>query len=108
MLGRYFAPSTHPECRLLFKPSQRPLWAHSQCPLEARAGPQNGASLKERSMTLATTTKHLKHFKDIALLLWKYGRSDLVRKSGLDAYLPDEHAENGRHPEDQKQTADAN
>ncbi len=33
---------------------------------------------------------HLKHYKDIALLLWKYGRSDLVKKSGLDEYIKDE------------------
>src|SRR5690348_10650503 len=62
---------------------------------------------KERSMTLAVSTKHLKQYKDIAMLLWKYGRSDLVKKSGLEAYLP-ERPSNGRHTEDQKVTAEAN
>ena len=33
---------------------------------------------------------HLKQYKDIAWLLWKYGRSDLVKKSGLDEYVKDE------------------
>ena len=30
------------------------------------------------------SAKHLKRFKEIALLLWKYGRSDLVQQMGLD------------------------
>jgi hypothetical protein len=30
---------------------------------------------------------HLKRYRDIAGLLWKYGRSDLVRRSGLDQAL---------------------
>lgn len=35
--------------------------------------------------------KHLKRYKDIARLLWKYGRSDLVQQMGIDdALAPDE------------------
>jgi ubiquinone biosynthesis protein len=34
--------------------------------------------------------KHLKRYKDIALLLWKYGRSDLVRQMGIDDALASE------------------
>ena len=30
------------------------------------------------------SAKHLKRYKEIALLLWKYGRSDLVQQMGLD------------------------
>jgi predicted unusual protein kinase regulating ubiquinone biosynthesis (AarF/ABC1/UbiB family) len=30
------------------------------------------------------STKHLKRYKEIALLLWKYGRSDLVQQMGID------------------------
>ncbi|HKY30436.1 MAG TPA: AarF/UbiB family protein [Pyrinomonadaceae bacterium] len=32
---------------------------------------------------VALKTKHLKRYKDVALLLMKYGRSDLVKQSGL-------------------------
>ena len=32
-------------------------------------------------------TKHLKRYKDVAMLLVKYGRSDLVKQAGLDAAL---------------------
>ena len=35
-------------------------------------------------MALSLHPAHLKHYKDIAHLLWKYGRSDLVKKAGLD------------------------
>ncbi|HLX61422.1 MAG TPA: AarF/UbiB family protein [Planctomycetota bacterium] len=38
-------------------------------------------------MALSFKPQHLKVYKDIALLLWKYGRSDLVKKSGLDSAL---------------------
>jgi predicted unusual protein kinase regulating ubiquinone biosynthesis (AarF/ABC1/UbiB family) len=41
-------------------------------------------------MTLTLSTSHVKQYKDIALLLWKYGRSDLVRKSGLEEHLPED------------------
>ncbi len=41
-------------------------------------------------MSLALKTKHLLDYKNIAMLLWKYGRSDLVTKAGLKEYLPDD------------------
>ena len=34
-------------------------------------------------LMVALKTKHLKRYKDVALLLMKYGRSDLVKQSGL-------------------------
>ncbi len=34
-------------------------------------------------MTLTLKTKHLKRYKDVAALLWKYGRSDIVKSAGL-------------------------
>ena len=34
--------------------------------------------------------QHLKRYKDIALLLFKYGRGDVVRRAGLAELLPDE------------------
>ena len=41
-------------------------------------------------MSLSLKPDHLKRYKDIALLFMKYGRSDLVKGSGLDAALADE------------------
>ena len=41
-------------------------------------------------MGLSLKAGHLKRYKDIALLLLKYGRSDLVKSSGLDDALGDE------------------
>ncbi len=38
-------------------------------------------------MTISLKPAHLKRYKDIALLLLKYGRGDLVASSGLDADL---------------------
>jgi len=35
-------------------------------------------------------TEHLKRYKDFALLLWKYGRGDLVQRAGLSDMLPEE------------------
>ncbi len=39
-------------------------------------------------MGLTLQPQHLKQYKDIAWLLWKYGRSDLVRNAGLDEVMP--------------------
>src|SRR5688572_7180333 len=36
---------------------------------------------------MKVSPKHLKRYKDIALLLWKYGRSDLVQQMGIDDTL---------------------
>ena len=35
-------------------------------------------------MAISLRPEHLKRYKDIALLLMKYGRADLVRSAGLD------------------------
>src|SRR6478672_11381338 len=35
-------------------------------------------------MKIALSANHLKRYKEICLLLWKYGRSDLVRQMGTD------------------------
>lgn len=35
-------------------------------------------------MKLKLPTIHLKRYREIAALLWKYGRSDLVRQMGVD------------------------
>lgn len=34
-------------------------------------------------MTLSLKPEHLKRYKDVARLLWKYGRSDIVQRAGL-------------------------
>ena len=41
-------------------------------------------------MAISLNPKNLKRYKDIALLLVKYGRSDLVRKAGLEDVVADE------------------
>jgi predicted unusual protein kinase regulating ubiquinone biosynthesis (AarF/ABC1/UbiB family) len=43
-------------------------------------------------MGISLKPQHLKRYKDIALLLWKYGRSDLVKNAGLDDVLKEEGA----------------
>jgi predicted unusual protein kinase regulating ubiquinone biosynthesis (AarF/ABC1/UbiB family) len=41
-------------------------------------------------MALSLHPTHLKHYKDIAALLWKYGRSDLVKRTGLEEFIAEE------------------
>jgi predicted unusual protein kinase regulating ubiquinone biosynthesis (AarF/ABC1/UbiB family) len=41
-------------------------------------------------MGISLKPQHLKRYKDIAVLLWKYGRSDLVKQAGLEETLEDE------------------
>ncbi|PYS76612.1 MAG: ABC transporter [Acidobacteria bacterium] len=41
-------------------------------------------------MAISLKPEHLKRYKDIALLLVKYGRSDLVKSAGLDAAIEGE------------------
>jgi ubiquinone biosynthesis protein len=45
-------------------------------------------------MAISLKPEHLKRYKDIALLLVKYGRSDLVKSTGLDAAI--EGAQDGQ------------
>ena len=53
-------------------------------------------------MKIKFQTIHLKRFKEIAALLWKYGRSDLVRQMGVDDLLDarSETKVNGPPPEE--------
>lgn len=44
-------------------------------------------------MGLSLRPQHIKHYKDIAWLFWKYGRSDLVKNAGLDEVLTDEETQ---------------
>jgi ubiquinone biosynthesis protein len=51
-------------------------------------------------MGLSLKPQHLKRYKDVALLLFKYGRMDLVKAAGLDATLDGEReAGTGAVPE---------
>jgi ubiquinone biosynthesis protein len=45
-------------------------------------------------MAISLKPEHLKRYKDIALLLMKYGRSDLVKSAGLEAAI--EGAQDGQ------------
>jgi predicted unusual protein kinase regulating ubiquinone biosynthesis (AarF/ABC1/UbiB family) len=54
-----------------------------------RSSRPNLLQKKEPVMALSLQPSHLKHYKDIARLLWKYGRSDLVKKAGLEEYAPE-------------------
>jgi ubiquinone biosynthesis protein len=46
-------------------------------------------------MKLSLQPRHLRRYRDIARLLWKYGRSDLVKGSGLVELLEDDIANTG-------------
>jgi ubiquinone biosynthesis protein len=46
-------------------------------------------------MTLSLKPDHLRHYKDLALLLLKYGRRDLVQRAGLHELLPQEEDAQG-------------
>src|SRR5258706_7395344 len=50
-------------------------------------------------MALSLRPEHLKRYKDLALLLLKYGRGDLVRRSGLSELLPDEKEDTAASPQ---------
>jgi ubiquinone biosynthesis protein len=41
-------------------------------------------------VSLSLRPEHLKHYKDFAVLLFKYGRRDLVQRAGLNELLPQE------------------
>jgi ubiquinone biosynthesis protein len=57
-------------------------------------------------MGISLKPEHLKRYKDIALLLMKYGRSDLVKNAGLEEILKDEESETGDVPPEAASLAD--
>jgi ubiquinone biosynthesis protein len=57
-------------------------------------------------VSLLTATRHLGRYRDIARLLLKYGRSDLVRSAGLDAALTDDVEPEGARAEGDELAAD--
>ena len=44
------------------------------------------------------SVNHLKRYKEIALLLWKYGRSDLVQQMGIDEAVDPQEAKAAMPP----------
>jgi ubiquinone biosynthesis protein len=60
-----------------------------------------------RVMGISLKPQHLKRYKDIAWLLIKYGRSDLVKTAGLDeAILEEDHQLSEDAPREAKELAD--
>ena len=57
-------------------------------------------------MGISLKPEHLKRYKDIALLLMKYGRSDLVKNAGLEEILKDEVTVTGDAPPEAESLAD--
>jgi ubiquinone biosynthesis protein len=54
-------------------------------------------------MGISLRPERLRRYRDVARLLWKYGRSDLVRQSGLDEALdPETRADGGSAAEAQE------
>ena len=49
-------------------------------------------------MGLSLHPQRLKRYKDVARLLFKYGRSDLVQRAGLEEALGEEEAATGDGP----------
>jgi ubiquinone biosynthesis protein len=60
----------------------------------------------ERDMGISLKPEHLKRYKDIAWLLMKYGRSDLVKHAGLEEILKDEDTQTDDVPPEAESLAD--
>jgi predicted unusual protein kinase regulating ubiquinone biosynthesis (AarF/ABC1/UbiB family) len=63
-------------------------------PPDAPATRHDRASLRSL-MGISLRPAHLKRYRDIAWLLWKYGRSDLVTRAGLETVLKEDLEANG-------------
>ena len=47
-------------------------------------------------MALSLRPEHLRRYKDVAVLLFRYGRGDIVRRAGLAELLPEENRDESR------------
>src|SRR5438046_5882701 len=80
--------------------------------MQAKAGTLNGISArnrftKELNRMVSLKPERLKRYKDVALLLMKYGRSDLVKQAGLAEHLElDEQALAESSPKAEELAAD--
>jgi predicted unusual protein kinase regulating ubiquinone biosynthesis (AarF/ABC1/UbiB family) len=57
-------------------------------------------------VALSLKPEHLKRYKDFVLLLFKYGRGDLVKHAGLSELMPQEHDDTGKPPPEAAELAD--
>ncbi len=57
-------------------------------------------------MALSLKPEYLKRYKDLALLLFKYGRGDLVKHAGLSELLPEEPGPGGQPAQAEELAAD--
>ena len=57
-------------------------------------------------MSLSLRPSQLKRYKDVALLLYKYGRADVAQRAGLDDLLPEEPRAGETPPESGQLAAD--
>ena len=56
-------------------------------------------------MALSLKPEHLKRYKDFALLMFKYGRGDLVNSAGLSELMPEEREAAGKPPPEAEELA---
>ena len=56
-------------------------------------------------MSISLKTEHLKRYKDVAWLLMKYGRSDLVKQAGLEEAVESDAATVGQAPAEAEELA---
>jgi ubiquinone biosynthesis protein len=49
-------------------------------------------------MGISLKPEHLKRYKDLAVLAWKHGRSDIVKTAGFDELLDEEERRDGQQP----------
>ena len=58
-------------------------------------------------MGMSLKLEHLKRYKDVAVLLFKYGRGDLVKHAGLSELMPEDPDDAGKPPREAEElTAD--
>jgi predicted unusual protein kinase regulating ubiquinone biosynthesis (AarF/ABC1/UbiB family) len=57
-------------------------------------------------MGISLRPEHLRRYKDVALLLFRYGRADIVRRAGLSELLPEETREGDRGTQTARGLAD--
>ncbi|HVY09551.1 MAG TPA: AarF/UbiB family protein [Mycobacteriales bacterium] len=61
--------------------------------------PNHADSGNSQPVKVITTARHLGRYRDIGLLLLKYGRSDLIHQAGIDTTLLDDVEPEGAHAE---------
>jgi ubiquinone biosynthesis protein len=62
--------------------------------------------LISHGMSISLKLEHLARYKDVALLLFKYGRGDVVKSAGLDDLLPESRGTRQGPPAEARELAD--